>query len=313
MKGEKMPGFDSHFVFGKIAFEAMPGGYVKRCCKQYPKSYALGNQGPDSAFFFPVALRNHVKLGEILHTQKCNQFLQNLYLELFRLHGKEAKAIGVAYIAGYLGHYAFDAVAHPFVYARSEYGDDIGYGARHATLETDLDDVLLFEKCGLKPSQHKRAKIHFLSYKENRVIRKIFRRAAMKTYPEIREFRDMGLFDFYVMPLTWVPLHNKTGRLKKVIQWIEKLTVGRPVVSPQVPEEEGTILEDPCNLKKEEWHNPFKEGHSDHRSYEELFEEAQIRYGKYQHALAESIVGRKRTLSIADDYSYLSGLSLEKE
>ena len=50
-KGDTMPGFRTHYLFGRTTREELAGSYP--ALRKYPHSYNLGQQGPDIFFYCP--------------------------------------------------------------------------------------------------------------------------------------------------------------------------------------------------------------------------------------------------------------------
>lgn len=304
-----MPGFDSHYVFGQESLKRLDRSYVLICCKKYPRAYALGNQGPDSAFFFYESIRNKKPLGFLLHTGNTKSFFLLMYQRLRKIKDKRAHAIATAYMAGYLGHYAFDSVCHPFVYARTDFDkEDPYYGERHAILETDIDHVLVKEKLLITPSQLKRHKFHWLSREENKVIRKFLMETTYDVFPTEPAFQKMKSFDLYTMPLTWAPMKNKSGAQKKFFKGIEKLFHIKGTISSQIYEETAPITKDPMNIAKEEWKNPWDSSIVSTESVYDLFEKGLIKHHAFLVAFNDSLMKKEKIFLLPENLSFLSGL-----
>ena len=104
-----------------------------------PRTLLFGAQAPD-VFYGYAFWRKNENLGTVLH--------RNTSAEWFRCLKKEACGTQErSFVYGYLTHYAFDTVAHPYVYQLSErYADEEARRRKskfHYRIEADLD-VLLY-------------------------------------------------------------------------------------------------------------------------------------------------------------------------
>lgn len=304
-----MPSFDTHYAFGIDSLKRLPNGYIKNCCRKHSAAYALGNQGPDSCFFFTQAIFHKKMLGRQMHTTHTGLFLQNMFH--FAKHHKKEKerSIMVAYLAGFLGHYALDTMTHPFIYARTDFDkEDPSYSVRHATLETDLDFLVVRNVLGILPSALPRHKLHWLSGKEVSAVRKLFMQAAEKTYPEETAFTKTKKLDFHIMPLTWAPFHNKSGRQKKLFQAVEKMFHLKGTLSSQIPEDHRPVNKDPLNKNHDVWVNPWDETLCSTESFTDLYKKARKNYLKFLYMLEKALASASDAFRIEPSLSYLSGL-----
>ncbi len=115
-----MPAFYTHYIFGRLGYHDMEEGALKEMVRRHKKVYAFGLSGPDIFFYFaPDQLLVHPTPGSRLHEEKCGAFLRCMLKEVLSLSGKE-REIGIAYLAGFIAHYALDVSCHPHVYAYIE-------------------------------------------------------------------------------------------------------------------------------------------------------------------------------------------------
>ncbi len=305
-----MPSFDTHYAFGVSSLRGLNPSYVKECCQKHPIPYNLGNQGPDSCFFFLQAILHKKTLGRLMHTTNTGAFFTNMYKRIVKLQDPLEQEVAVAYLAGFLGHYALDTATHPFIYARTDFDkEDPQYSIRHAILETDLDFVVVKNVLQTLPSYLPRHKYHWLNRFDEKVLRKLFIEATCDTYPTEPAFsRTCGL-DFYIMPMTWAPFHNRSGKQKRLFQRIEKALHVKATLSSQIPEDHRAVNKDPLNKQHDAWANPWDASLVSTESFTDLFKKARDKHRKLLRQLNAALSNKDKSFSIGESLSYLSGLS----
>ena len=150
-----MPAIITHDFFGRDVYDRLfqfIGG-----SKDEADAFLLGNQGPDPLFYAVVSPRllPWRKLGSIMHDQKPDELLAAFREGVDRLPEGQ-RAVGRAYVLGFLCHYLLDSTAHPFIFAQEHALCDAGVpglsrddGSEvHAVIESELDELVLTTKTG---------------------------------------------------------------------------------------------------------------------------------------------------------------------
>jgi hypothetical protein len=131
-----MPDLWTHYFFSKdvqkdnqldIAWDAL---------------YSLGAQGPDFLFYLdfqPWKKKSAFRFGNLVHQEKPKELMSYVLKRL-----EEADDVLKDYLLGFVGHYALDSTAHPFVFYYAK--DSI----QHKLLEASID-ALLFEERRARP------------------------------------------------------------------------------------------------------------------------------------------------------------------
>ncbi len=156
-----MPGFITHYLCAQAVLKSVSPN-VSKAVARYGNLYNMGAQGPDIFFYYlPGLIKKRTKgIGVRMHQENPGAFILNISEEILNLR-EEDKPLIFAYTAGYLTHYALDAAAHPFVYARSNLRDDIRKrramrsSVEHRRLETSIDVQMLKLMSGEKPADYK--------------------------------------------------------------------------------------------------------------------------------------------------------------
>lgn len=134
-----MPAQYTHQIIAETIFERLPEN-VRDTITSLP-AYWLGAQGGDMYYFFRIRKGKERNLGTYLHNRGIYEVFSS-FLKAAR--GEDGAAW--SYIAGYITHYAADAVFHPYVYAlmgRFSREEPAWRGKRHAYIESDLDSYFI--------------------------------------------------------------------------------------------------------------------------------------------------------------------------
>ena len=137
-----MPAVYAHFTFGQRVLRALPDGQITDVIRTNLPLFEIGLQGPDILFFYRPFTHHPVnRIGHKLHDQSG--------LSVFdRQVCRQADIRLLAYILGFICHYALDSECHTLV---EYYMERTGKG--HSDLETDLDRYLMILD-GLDPFHH---------------------------------------------------------------------------------------------------------------------------------------------------------------
>ncbi len=180
------------------------------------EAYRLGSQGPDFFYYYIV---NHLspKIGTKIHTEKIDEFYY--YALIFIKENPEYKDMALAYLFGFITHFAFDTLAHPFIYNRtgtnSTKKTEIVRSKRlHKRYEVLLDTALADEV-----------------YKKKAVLDQPNR--LFKTTPKLTQFLEK-FYPYILNKLYGIKI--KKGAVKKALNWTAFLI---------------NLIKDPVGYKKE--------------------------------------------------------------
>lgn len=279
-----MPGFVTHYLFGVDAYKMLPQNKIKKNIKKNHCAFALGLQGPDVFFYYPPSHIFHKQnIGDLAHRENTKAFFS--YLMESRSHydnNPELQDIADAYLTGFLGHYTLDCTAHPYVYAFTNYDAEnppktVDYFGQHAYFETELDNELLYAKRHMLPSEFRQNATIFLTQTQRRVISEMLTYAYKNTYPDYKvHMLDVGMAT-RCMKLGTRLLRDPSGQKKVMVRLVEKLLLGRPLISPMVPSDLYQFVADPLNLTHKKWIHPWT-GVSSDESFINLYNKAQTHY-----------------------------------
>ncbi len=260
-----MPGFNSHYIFGRNALDSFTPNQYEQFLIRYPQSFHLGLQGPDIFIYSPGAnLFYKPGISTVLHTKKVTDFIEMLIVERNKLLTKEHRTIADAYIAGFLAHYTFDSMTHPYIYCRTKHSEheefkDYDFGL-HVFLETDIDNALLRHYMHLKPSEFASGDTIKLSTKEHMIISILVYKAINHTYDDITLPLFIVRHAISCMSLLSNMVVDPKGIKKWGVRLVERFITGYAVISPRIAGDKVTTYRDPCNLRHKTWFNPFIDG-----------------------------------------------------
>lgn len=201
-----MPSVYTHFLMARQSFLILPPR-IQAKISPYLNLYYFGAQGADFCFFYKFLRRKNGNLGSHLHRWGGLNTFQAL-----QTHAAQSPAM-FAYAAGYITHYAADAILHPYVYATS--GSSI---LIHTRLESALD--YQYGKTHAKAAweDYKRYFRPKLDKNEKQQLYVLYAEIAQKCgFPPLVKpsfFRAITMFNAY-LPLSFTLLtHQRTKLLQ---------------------------------------------------------------------------------------------------
>jgi hypothetical protein len=140
-----MPAYLTHRVAGEKVLNNLPGAVKDK------NAFYLGCQGPDMLFFRDFqpwrAPRKSMRLGLRMHKESVRELFMAA-LEYAKQYEHEDRSELIAYITGFITHYAIDKNTHPFVYGKA--GRNTGV---HNRIEFMWDSYAAKEQWGIEPQQ----------------------------------------------------------------------------------------------------------------------------------------------------------------
>ncbi|MCR4842215.1 MAG: zinc dependent phospholipase C family protein [Eubacterium sp.] len=321
-----MPGYISHYLYGVRVRKSLEDASLARVIDAHHHAYSLGMQGPDIFFYHPPTVIGPWRsAGPAAHSSKPGLFLMNLAasLRLFE-YGTRERDIGIAYLAGFFGHYTLDRTCHPFVYYRSKSKDEgrKGFG-RHCRLETDIDHVFLERDKGIRPSEFDGAGVIKLSPREEKVVGTMLHYAYTKSYANVKVSVKDAISAARFIARGQNLLKDPHGIKRYIMTVGEETVLGYHFMSGMVTMDSGTDKVDPCNLRHDRWRNPWgedetnpetgdKRGRARNESFFDLVDIALDAYGELTDYLGGLCTGANPVEDVPDDiragYSYLTGM-----
>ena len=112
-----MPDFYTHILNGMESLKKISDP-ERDMIKSMENIFYLGCMGPDIFFYHNITSKSVIKLGSKMHREHCGDVIAcglKGVKEENDFHMDER----MAYLLGYICHYATDSVAHPFIYSRA--------------------------------------------------------------------------------------------------------------------------------------------------------------------------------------------------
>lgn len=275
-----MPGFTTHYLFGLDTYQQLNSISLKETLKQQHAAYSLGLQGPDLFFYFlPSYLVHKNNIGSVAHTEKTQKFLSALIHSRKLFSNKKQQEIAKAYITGFLGHYTLDTHCHPYIYWKTNFREKNNcYYGNHMSLETDIDTELLqlYKHC--LPSTFPQNATIQLTRLQLRTIATILYYVYKKTYPDLNIHYITMYISIRSIQYGTKLLRDPSGRKKSMIEALECLFLGYPLLSTLIPSDTLTIHIDPLNTLHKQWKNPWDTSQVSKDSFFDLMEDAQKSY-----------------------------------
>lgn len=277
--GHEMPGFITHYVFGKEGFKEFTEGSIKEAVRKHRNAFHIGLQGPDIFFYFPAyVLISKKNLGTIMHRSEVNPFFSELSTYIIKSEPAD-RDILIAYTAGFLGHQALDSTAHPYVYSFTDYKEgEKGYFSRHAKFETEIDYYMSREYLKMDAYYFDMASSVKLKPEEYKVIGEALSAICSKLY-NVR--RNKYVYDTVVRGFsTEISLFkDATGNKTRLVSRLEKLFMGNEHFTPMIIRKNHILTDhDILNLQGKEWSNYWNRNLKSDKGFQDLFWEAKKAY-----------------------------------
>lgn len=183
-----MPGLITNYLFGEQAYQALSSNYLKEIINKNTNAYRMGLQGPDIFYYYlsPYMRKRKNNICNILHEKNTGIFIDNM-LEYAGFLETDEKEICLAYIAGFLCHYALDTHTHPYLRYRMqvdlEHHPELHRDAFcYRRLETLMDSLLLKRMNHMEPSQLNLEALVSVNKKERKNISDCLLYALRTTY-----------------------------------------------------------------------------------------------------------------------------------
>lgn len=139
-----MPSTYAHYKFGQDVLQRLPEE-LQTVIKNHLPLYNIGLHGPDILFYYHPLFRHPVnQLGYRLHERKAVSFFQNALTALKEMPDPEA---GLAYILGFICHFALDSECHTYIEYKIQHST-----MTHTEIESDFDRKLLRD-AGCQPER----------------------------------------------------------------------------------------------------------------------------------------------------------------
>lgn len=140
-----MPAYLTHRVAGEKVLDRLLGAVEDK------KAFYLGCQGPDMLFFRDFqpwrAPRKSMRLGLRMHKESVRELFETA-LDYTKQYQDTDRSELIAYVTGFITHYAIDKNTHPFVYGKAGRNASL-----HNRIEFMWDSYAAKEQWDIEPQQ----------------------------------------------------------------------------------------------------------------------------------------------------------------
>lgn len=250
-----MPAIISHYLLAErvrtTLTELLPQRPLHR------SAFIWGASGPDVLFCHRVlpfqTERSLSRFGSRMHNEPAHRLL-NALVEYANATQDE---LAMSYALGFITHYAFDSVAHPYILYASE---QIAYrqpekhsSIAHNEIEAALDTLFLRTEKGVKISHIKLQDAAPLDLETNLAVAlslKSYLNRAYRLRATCTELLQAQKDWHYSLAL----LNDKTHLKRIFTQYAEKFLGLKPMLSPMFREDYPRLMSDYANLRHRPWY-----------------------------------------------------------
>ncbi len=311
-----MPNVLTHGLMAQRVFETLSEGDVVSAIKAHPQVFKFASNGPDFLFYYNAwpwmdqDEANRVsEYGEQMHRGRVNQFVDTMIDLAKKQNQVAAKRIMIAFVAGYLCHWALDSVAHPFIFYRSgSMAGNLKY--YHFRYESNLDVKMVRDVFKLKLKDYPTRSFLNMTHNQEDVVAFLVSESHKKTYASDITKEDCLLSMKHAKSIL-VPLFDPTGVLYSITRGVERVAANNlwkfssHMVSSNIDESY-----DELNLKRSLWKNPAEPSLTSNTTFLDLFDESIDRGFDALEHLDKILRGEASSMaSVIQDRNFNSGHS----
>lgn len=312
-----MPGLITHYIHGEAVLNELPkelGETLKQCREQFN----IGTQGPDLFFYYlPSLFRKRIRgIGTTMHKGDFSKFLKGMLSGIKKAKNPDPLK---SYLYGYLTHYALDTAAHPYIYYKTgsrKEGEikSLKYSVYHRSFETAIDVLMIKLATGKKPSEHKLNKMIRLKKEKRKELSYLLAKNIFCAYNLPISSKQVSRAFSYMSKITWL-LESKKGRRKRIMQFVEGLTVKDKIFTSLM--HYGAVEEgiDYLNEKRGAWGLPWNDDQKSETTFVEMFTESATEAAKMIESCEAYFAGKTDLMTVLEtikNLSFSTGLHYEE-
>lgn len=249
-----MPAIISHYFLAKEVLHKETKSITN--IEWNKEAFYWGAQGPD--FFYLSRIfpwqRGHTirEYGAFLHKGSPSKIIE--LMRKYYLNNKDDMVL--SYISGFITHYSFDSLAHPFVkYGSCELhkkNEKVSASVYHHDIEANLDIIVLRHETGKLPTDIRIESLISTNEQVINSISKLYVYLLNKMYnSDIKEAKIAeAILDYYKAVKL---MNDKTTIKKQILKKIEKILGKGPVISSHIRSLTEETSYDYANTLKLEW------------------------------------------------------------
>lgn len=270
-----MPAVVSHYLMSMRLIDDIAEFYPNLHLNK--TAFIWGGNGPD--FFFCHRImpwqrgKSYTKVGTKLHKLEPEKSLNYLLAHAKILESDTA----TSYVLGFLSHYAFDSVAHPYILYQADKmaknGKNMHPSICHNDIEAHLDSILLMRETGKKPRS---VKLQDLSPLDSDVMRTVAEmiHGLLVMYNIEAPTKNEIITAQYDWHTGLKHLSDRTYCKRPILSVAEKAVKLPPVLSSLVRTAPEKAEHDYANISHNGWISPFEPNTVRNDSFFDLYETA---------------------------------------
>lgn len=309
-----MPNVLTHGLMAQRVFETMCEGEVVSAIRANPQVYKFASNGPDFLFYYNAwpwmdqkEARRVSEYGELMHCERVNRFVDCMVALMLKQNQLAARKIMLAFIAGYLCHWALDSVAHPFIFYRSgSMAGDLKY--YHYRYESALDVKMVRSVFKYKLKDYPTRSFLNMTSNQEAVVAFLVSEAHQDTYKSALTQAEC-LRCMKIAKQILIPLFDPKGIVFPLVRGVEKgLAHNHWIFSSHMVSSTIDHTYDELNLKKALWKNPADPSITSTATFLELFEESIDRGYEALECLDNICLGKAHSLApVIQDRNFNTG------
>ena len=287
-----MPAIVSHYLLASKVFSGL--SELRPELELVRDAFIWGASGPDIFFchrLFPYQKgRSLRKYGTMLHNMPAETLI-NYLVSYARNKNND---IVMSYALGFVTHYAYDSIAHPYILYKSEVMEykqpEKHRSVWHNQIESALDSILLIRERGIRISKFRLQSAAPINKRINEAIA-----AAMQGYMLFALGKGIYRSEIVKAQVDWhnslAALNDSTGIKQSFISKAERLVGLPPMLSPMFRRDVPDISYDPANLSHRAWYD--ETGRAEHS--ESFFELTDLAEERSVELISKLLSGKKLT------------------
>lgn len=255
-----MPAVVSHYLLGERVYGAL--SEFEPQLEINKKAYLWGASGADIFFSHRIMPyqkgQSLKKYGNLLHNTDADKII-NYFVSYSRNRKSD---IAMSYTLGFVTHYAFDSVAHPFIVYFSKVMESnppyLNRSVCHNEIEANLDSLFLRYERGTKISKFPLQTTSPLDSRVNNVIAEMWHGFILTYFGE-----SIGIKELIQVQKDWnsglILLNDRISVKKSAVKLGEKILGLKPMLSPIIRTSYPDLSADYANMKRTLWYSQTDE------------------------------------------------------
>ena len=309
-----MPAIITHYLMSKASAGSLGGNVVSENVKRHSGIFYLGAQGPD-ILFFALGNKEMNILGERMHKEGIKGFYAECINRIRKTSVHNGRGELIAYMAGFLCHYALDTCTHPYIFYQTGFSDENGHldfesTIRHRFLETTIDCILSKNLEENDPfSLNISEKIRIGS--KNRVLLGKFLSDTIASSYNIYIYPEDFSKALKDISFVYKMLHDRTGKKRAAAMALGRMFRGIGPIAALIHYDPVQDQDYYINERHNVWHYPWDDTIDVNMSFMDLFNKAVEDSGIYINAFEKTLsklIDDKIALSILGNKNFSTGL-----